>query len=204
MLKNGASAQPEPDFASRSPANGLPATRPNTPRPTASFAGIPARSATLPVSRQNPAPSSVSTAGGSASPTAAPDDPRERKQSARDGATTPMPQHAIRMATPALARPAGVKRADHEAPTLHRDAHRERTAAQKGRGQADPPPRPQWRGSLPLCGHHGAPFASPAKVLRYRFHLPPAHPLQAKGVRAARLPLETFQPCAGQAQRRTP
>ena len=46
MLKNGASAQPEPDFASRSPANGLPATRPNTPRPTASLAGIPARSAT--------------------------------------------------------------------------------------------------------------------------------------------------------------
>ena len=84
-------------------------------------------------------------------------------------------------------------------------AHRERTDREKGRGQADPPPWPLRRDSLPLCGHHGPPFASPAKEPRFRLH-PPTYPPPcfAKGGQAARLPLETFQPSAGQAQRRTP
>jgi len=116
-----------------------------------------------------------------------------------------MPQHTIRMATPALARPTGVKRAEHEAPTLHRDAHRERTAAQKGPGTGRPAALAAVEGLAstvrasrrPLCKS-----GESAEVTAFTFH--PHTPPQAKGVRAARLPLETFQPSAGQAQRRTP
>jgi hypothetical protein len=103
-----------------------------------------------------------------------------------------MPQHTIRMATPALARPAGVKRADHKAPTLHRDAHRERTAAQKGRGQADPPASAAVEGLASTVRASRRPLCKSGEVLRLRFHPSTRTPLLAKGVRAARLPLETF------------